>query len=144
MDQIPSKTDERKMQVNNMCLYQTGGMSLQKVCPLLLTNNLLRMTSCVCMLLNNCEYLLNLMASLPFKVFPDTLFCFCSGTLFCFCSGTQMRRCGKKYIGGKKGQNFSHATVLKTGTVDFLKMSYLYRSDALVPQGKANVEKRHW
>ncbi len=24
------------------------------------------------------------------------------------------------------------------------KMGYLYRSDALVPQGKANVEKDHW
>ena len=94
MDQTPSKTDEKEMQVNSMCLYQTGGLSLQEVTPSLLTNNLLRMTSCVCMLLNFYEYLLNLMASLPFKVFQH---CF-----FWFCSGTEIRRCGNKYIRGTK------------------------------------------
>ncbi len=26
----------------------------------------------------------------------------------------------------------------------FIKMGYLYWSDVLVPQGKANVEKDHW
>ncbi len=28
--------------------------------------------------------------------------------------------------------------------LSMIKMSYLYRSDALVPQGKANVEKDQW
>ena len=45
---------ERGLDTSNKS--QSGGLSL-------LTNSLLRITSCICMLLKYCEYLLNLMAS---------------------------------------------------------------------------------